>query len=329
MRKTHLLSLVGLGLLLTSPALAQQAPAAPPETAASAPAEATPATAAPAAAPVEMAAAPEEVAAAETDAPAEVPDEPAPMPEAPAPEEPMATDTDMAENMAEPPVEAEEEGGVPGWFRVDSDGLGLQLWFGATHDLGGVGLATDIYVDSGTFAEFDIGIEIPIGDSLLIPMIGIGFNWAEMRPTTLIAPQLFAYLDFSPVYIEYWGQFFFNSPLASDDVALVDAGPVAISEKDAAADTFYNRLQLFFNVSETVQLGPQLEPILALNDAAGDGLVSLPIGLGTNIGYGENNTLGLFLGYETQEDARVQVSDFTGETVERGITGRFTFVKTW
>src|SRR5690606_30900400 len=107
----------------------------------------------------------------------------------------------------EEPV-AEEEGGVPGWFRVDSDGLGLQLWFGATHDLGGINLATDIYVDSGTFGEFDLGVEIPIGEQvLLIPMIGIGFDWSQQTATTLIAPQLFAYLDFSPVYIEYWAQF--------------------------------------------------------------------------------------------------------------------------
>jgi hypothetical protein len=154
-------------------------------------------------------------------------------------------------------------------------------------------------------------------------MVGVGFDWSQLRPTTLVAPQLFAYLDFSPVYIEYWGQFFFTSPLASDDV-VVDSD-LDITEKDVAGDTMYNRLQLFFNISETVALGPQVEATIALNDAAGDGLVSLPVGLGTNIGYGEGNTLGLWLAYETKEDARFVV----GDDVDRGIVGRFTFLKTW
>lgn len=228
-------------------------------------------------------------------------------------------------------IEAEEDGGVPGWFRVDSDGLGLQLWFGATHDLGGINLATDIYVTSGTFGEFDIGVEIPLGEQvLLIPMVGIGFDWSQQQPTTLIAPQLFAYLDFSPIYIEYWAQFFLNTPFASDDEVVDGAGTTAA---DVAADTFYNRLFLLYNVSDTFAFGVQTEPTIALNDAAkvGDGaIISFPVGLRANVGYGENNTLGLFVGYETVEEARATYTDADGETQTRaGIVGRFTFLKTW
>ncbi len=323
---TRILSFVGFGMLMSTAAWAQEAapapaaPAAEPAPAAApAPAEAAPAPAAG----EQTAQASGEVAPAEMSASAEVAEEPAPAEEAPAMEEAPMEEAPAA--VEEAP--AEEGSSTPGWFRVDSDGLGLQLWFGATHDLGGVGLATDIYIDSGTLAEFDLGVEIPIGESvLLIPMVGLALDWSEMRPTTLVAPQLFAYLDFSPVYIEYWGQFFFTSPLASDDV---DSGDGATSEKDAAGDTMYNRLQLFFNISDTVALGPQVEATVALNDAAGDGLTSLPVGLGTNIGYGENNTLGLWLGYETKKDARVAADELGGGVTERGIVGRFTFVKTW
>jgi len=213
---------------------------------------------------------------------------------------------------------------------VDSDGLGLQLWFGAAHDLGDdIYLATDIYLDAGSRARFDVGIEIPVGDSLLLPMIGLGFDWSQLRPTYLIAPQLFAYIDGGPIYVEYWGQLFFGSPLASDDIDVSGA-----TEKALAEDTFYNRLQLFFNVSDTVQVGPQIELTMALNDAAkgpdDDAIVSLPIGVGSNIGYGENNTLGLWLAYETDVDSQnIQTDMNNGDDIVRALTGRFTFVRTW
>ena len=39
-----------------------------------------------------------------------------------------------------------------------------------------------------------------------------------------------------------------------------------------------------------------------------------------NLGYGENNMLGLFVGVETQLD---------DDSEDSGITGRMTFVRTW
>jgi hypothetical protein len=245
--------------------------------------------------------------------------------------------------MAAPAAEAapeEEGGGVPGWFRFDSDGLALQLWAGASHDVGGISIASDIYVDSGYFAEFDIGVELPIGENvLLIPMVGIGFDWSAMRATTLIAPQLFGYFDFDPVYIELWSQVFFGSVFAEPGYSPVDDGmDVAFVENsELAANYWYNRLFILFNATENLSIGPQIEPTIALNDAAksGDGaLASLPVGGRVNVGYGENNTLGLFLGYETVSDAQREHAQLDSEGMDDGthtdaIVGRFTFVRTW
>lgn len=260
----------------------------------------------------------------------------------------MAAEATMPAAPAAPAEAApaeEEEGGVPGWFRMDSDLLTLQLWFGASHDVGGVNIATDIYVDSFDFAEFDLGVEVPLGDSvLLIPMAGIGFNWQQYKPSTLIAPQLFGYFDFDPIYIEWWSQFFITSIFAdagySDDGTGTDT---YVENSELAPNTWYNRLFLLYHATENFSIGPQVEATIALNDAAksvdpdsGDdsALASLPVGGRVNLGYGENNTLGLFLGYETVKGARLPVSelDSDGEEVGpnyRGLVGRFTFVRTW
>src|SRR5688572_21891352 len=95
---------------------------------------------------------PAEAPPAET-APAEPPPAEPPTTEAPPPApEPVAEEPMVAPEVAPAEVPAEEaaeeeDGGVPSWMRMDSDSLKLQLWFGATHDVGGVGIATDIYVD--------------------------------------------------------------------------------------------------------------------------------------------------------------------------------------
>jgi hypothetical protein len=294
---------------LSSSASAQDEPAAAPADAPADAAAAEQASAEPAL-PQTTAAAP---AAPEADP------EPAPA-EEPEPEPAAAAPAAAAEPAPADPAEAEEDG-IPGWFRIDSDGLGLQLWVGATHSLGPVDIASDIYVDSGTFAEFDIGPAFSFGPLALTPMVGIGFDWSEQRATSLIAPQLFTILDLDMIYFESWIQGFLYSPFT-----------------EGADNDLYTRNFLLAKLSDDFHIGPQMEATLALNNDR-DTLSSLPVGGRINLAYGENNLLGLFLGYETQEDAR-QVTDgsetvdpVTGETVEgtteRALVGRFTFVRTW
>jgi hypothetical protein len=82
---------------------------------------------------------------------------------------------------------------------------------------------------------------------------------------------------------------------------------------------------------------------MALNDAAkypdaagnpDKALLSLPVGATVQLNYGKANTLLLFMGYETVKEARATDTgnvDAAGNPIfeERGLRGRFTFVRTW
>ncbi|MEM9491454.1 MAG: hypothetical protein AAGC55_20075 [Myxococcota bacterium] len=157
----------------------------------------------------------------------------------------------------------------------------------------------------GTFAELDVGVALSFGDLALTPMVGIGFDFGTQDVATLIAPQLFTIYSSGAIYFESWIQGFFNSPFADD-----------------VQDTLYTRNFVLYQLNDTLSIGPQVELTLGLNetvDGAGDdGLVSLPLGARANIAYGANNTLGLFVGIDTEAP---DGSD--------GVTGRFTFVRTW
>jgi len=204
----------------------------------------------------------------------------------------------------------EEETYPPAWFRIDSDLGALQLWAGATHPLGdGVGLATDMYVNSGTLGEFDIGPAITAGDFVLTPMLGIQFDWSD-KEAEAIVPQLYVVGGPDPIYLELWVQNYLYTPFDEEDT-----------------NTLYFRFFVDYEISKYIGLGPQIEATLALN-GDGDTLTSLPIG--GNImfsNYGAGNSLFLFLGYETNEDARTVPTGVGTETEDHGLAGRLTFVK--
>ena len=212
----------------------------------------------------------------------------------------------------------EESSGASGWFRTDTDSLGTQIWVGASHSpsfLGGISLDTDIYV-VGTFGELDIGLGIPVVDSdsmslSFLPMVGIGFDYESANgPSSLIAPQLFTYLTAGSIYFESWIQGFFNTPFDYDN------------------DFIYTRNFILYSLNDTVAIGPQVEvglTLATLDPEDETGLSSLVAGLRANVGYGENNTLGIFVGFET-----VPQEDDEGEEIDQtGLTGRMTFVRTW
>lgn len=212
-----------------------------------------------------------------------------------------------AHEMGEEEMAEEEASSVSGWFRTDTDSLGTQIWVGASHSpsfLGSLSLDTDIYVVD-TFGELDIGLGIPVVDSdslslSFLPMVGIGFDYAAANgPSSLIAPQLFTYLTAGSIYFESWIQGFFNSIFDEE-----------------AGDSFYTRNFVLLSLNDTLSVGPQVEVTLDLGDDGGLG--SMVVGGRANVGYGENNTLGVFVGFETQKGDE-----------ETGITGRMTFVRTW
>ncbi|WP_437784873.1 hypothetical protein [Sorangium sp. So ce1097] len=286
--------------LLASPAAWAQDPAPPLADPGAAAPPAEPTSPAPTAEPTAIAPAPAPAPAPAGDAAASAT---APVPPAPG----------TAEPVGEP---KEEPSPIASWFRMDMDSLGLQLWAGASHQLGPISLSSDIYITPmlGT-AEFDIGPAFTFGPVTINPMVGFAFNFVTQEPSALVAPQLFTYVDVKPVYFESWILGSFSSMF-----------------NEAASDYFYSRDFLLFYPTDDFGIGPHLEltieaneivtpddPATAdVNEASVDeaGLSSLQIGGVIGLNYGTGNKLLLYLGYETQKES--QLGD--------KLAGRFTFI---
>jgi hypothetical protein len=279
MRLIPLVSIRGLlssAVLLTSVSALAQAPAS----------EATPAPA---------------PAAPAADVP---PSTPAPTPPADAAPPPPS---EPAPPPAPAPVEApaeEEETWPAAWFRIDSDFAGLQLWAGATHMLSDtVGIATDMYVNSGTLGEFDIGPSFVAGPLYITPMLGLQVDWSQFKAVALV-PQLYVTGGPDPIYTELWVQNYEYN----------------VFDDTNGANTLYFRFFIDYKIGKYFGVGPEVEALLGLNDAAkpsGDTLVSLPVGLNFMLSnYGKGNNFFLFAGYETQDTPN-----------DAHLTGRLTFVR--
>jgi hypothetical protein len=302
----RLTSLVHSHALLASVALvAANAWAQTPAPAAT-PAPAT--TPAPMPAPAAPGAAP-----AATPAPEAAP-APATEPVAPA-AEPAPAPADAAPAPA-PAVVEEEETFPAAWFRIDSDLGGLQLWAGATHMFNDtIGLASDIYVNSGFLGEFDIGPSIVAGPMYITPMIGVQWDWAAKRAAAIV-PQLYVTGGPDPIYTELWLQWY-------NYAAFKDPNPIV----PGAQSYLYGRFFIDYKAHKYFAFGPQIEFQIALNDAAKvtlpeetepTSLTYLPIGANVMLtNYGKNNTLLAFLGYDVQSpDA----------PLNRHLAGRLTFI---
>ena len=198
---------------------------------------------------------------------------------------------------------AEEKPNISGWFQVDVDSLGTYFLIGASHPLGGVSLDSNIYVNDH-FGEFDIGVSFPVVKSdnltlILLPMLGVGFDYTTADGPDALFPQIFAFLPAGKIYGFHW-----------------TINTLASIFDDQRLNELYNRTYFTYALNDTVAVGPQFESVLGLGD--GGGLWALNFGGRVNIGYGQNNTLGLYLGYETKKEE--------GET---GLTGRMNFTRTW
>jgi len=256
------------------------------------------------AAPAPAPAAPPPAAAAPAAPPAEAPPPPPPPPAAaPAP---AAEGAAPAAPAAEPAAAA--PAGPAGWFRIDADASGYQLWAGATHPLGeGIGLATDIYLAfPGSLAEFDIGPAITGGPFTITPMLGYQVNFAEKKSAAIV-PQLYVTGGPDPIYMEFWFQNYLNELFT-----------------DGGGTWVYTRLFVDYKLSPLIGIGPEIEPTFLLNGDSG--LKSFLVGGNAMLfSYGTNSTLQLFLGYETKEEAQVGASGAT----DRKLGGRFSFVHNW
>jgi hypothetical protein len=223
--------------------------------------------------------------------------------------EPIPEATTTSADAAPAAAPAEDEGpGIAGWWRIDLDSSGLQLWAGATHPLGGgsVALASDIYV-FGTFGEFDIGPAITAGPALITPMLGFQADFAAQHAQALV-PQLYTIVSGGSVYFESWIQIYLQDMF-----------------NDGQMDFFHTRDFLLFNVSDTVGLGPEIDINFALSnkpvnmDGEEKTVYFLPIGPHVKLAYGTGSVLELFVGY-----------DVAAKSVDHDkLAGRFTFVQTF
>ncbi|WP_437900080.1 hypothetical protein [Sorangium sp. So ce124] len=214
---------------------------------------------------------------------------------------------------AEPAAPEPQASQIPSWFRFDADSLGLQLWAGATHQVGPISLSSDIYLTTLGTAEFDIGPAFTMGPVILNPMVGFSFNFTTMQPAALVAPQLFTFVDSKPVYFESWILGSFSSMF-----------------DESVQNYVYTRDFLLYYPIDDFGIGPHLEATLDLNevtleddpstagvDVDESGLASLQVGGVLGLNYGTGNKLLLYLGYETQEESQIG---------GKKLAGRFTFV---
>jgi hypothetical protein len=208
------------------------------------------------------------------------------------------------EPAAKPPTEAGDS--TAGYFRFDYDSYGLQLWVGATHQIGGVEIYSDVYV-TDSFGEVDVGPQLRLGDLTLVLTAGPMYDFSTQSVVAIVAPFLTTVYDHRRVYIESWLQWTFGSPFA-----------------DGAEDLFHTRNFLLYKLSQSLWAGPQVE--LNYGMAQADEVVSLPVGGQLSVGYGKDNRLSLFLGYETRE----QIDPDTGAPMDSDrLAGRVTFIRLW
>ncbi len=199
--------------------------------------------------------------------------------------------------------DASEKTRIPGWFRVDTDALGTHFLIGATHSVGGVSLESNIFIDD-TLGEFDLGVSIPAvsGDSFsltLLPMLGLGFDFKAPDGPATIFPHLFVFLPAGKIFFKSW--------------TIGSIHSVFDEERD---NEVYTRNYLTYSLNRTVAVGPQFETVVGLGDERT--VFSQILGVRINIGYGENNTLGILAGYDTKKTEE-----------QSGLTGRLSFTRRW
>ncbi len=211
-------------------------------------------------------------------------------PIAPAVESPPPQAPESAPTPAVPGPDAAPAAAWPGWFRIDSDGSGLQLWAGATAPLAdGIGLAFDAYVFQGaaSYGEFDIGPAIAVSSLTLTPMIGVQFDWTN-RTFAALVPQLYLTGSIGPFYEELWVQYY-NYKSVYDYTGKVKL----------ANSYLYARAFVDYKINDHIGVGPQIE---LTQDFELKKMTSMPVG--ANVFFfqaGAGSTFQAFVGYETKD----------------------------
>jgi hypothetical protein len=136
----------------------------------------------------------------------------------------------------------------------------------------------------------------------VLPKIGIGYDFERGRVAPLV-PQLIFIVQAGPLYLESWHQLFLYDLFA-----------------DGAQDSYYTRNQLLLALVPEVSVGLELDLTVAVQSSAGD-VRSWPFGVVTNVQLTRTFTVGAFIGYESQREARNSRNDW--------LAGRLTATALW
>ncbi len=105
---------------------------------------------------------------------------------------------------AEPAAPAPQASQIPSWFRFDADSLGLQLWAGATHQVGPISLRA-----TSTSPRWEPRSSTSAPPSRWV--LSSSTRWWASRSTSRRCSrrrwspwQLFTFVDSKPVYFESW-----------------------------------------------------------------------------------------------------------------------------
>jgi hypothetical protein len=212
------------------------------------------------------------------------------------------------------------------WLRLDADRVGLQLWLGGTQSVGAVDLALNVVASQSypgvvdptqspaynaalgesyraPSVRLELGPALSWGGLFVLPKLGIGYDFERGRVAPLV-PQLIFILQGGPGYLESWHQVFLYD--------LFEAG---------AQDSYYTRNQLLIALVPEVSIGVETDITVAVKNSAGDAVRSWPVGVVTNMELAPTFTLGAFIGYETQPEARNSRND--------SLAGRLTATALW
>lgn len=204
--------------------------------------------------------------------------------------------------------EMEESPAVSGWFQVDVDSLGTYFLIGASHPVGGLSIASNIYINDNHkdkyTGELDLGVTVPViandtATLLLQPMVGIGFDYKTVDGPDSLYPQVFAFLNAGKIFFFHWTIMTYSS--------IFD---------DTVINELYTRNYLTYSLSDIIAIGPQFERVQGLGENGA--LWSQTIGVRLNTNYGKNNTLGIYVGYDTEKGDE-----------DSGLTGRMNFTRLW
>ncbi len=177
------------------------------------------------------------------------------------------------------------------WTRLDMDRSGFTVKIGGSGTGFGLNWEHSLLLWHGpNNAEFDIGPAFSLADGKLVvsPELGLEVNM-NTGLTNFIMPILFVFFDSEKSHVQLWNFYYHGVHKTTQD-----------------GNIYYGRYFYKYDLTGGFAAGLQAELSYDLSDVQA-GVLSMPVGLKADWGYGENNTLGCFIGRDTQAEEPTMV----------------------